>query len=204
MKLIDEHNVFRGEFVNIPPEEIGYCPWNRSSSDPNMQYVHKDLNANFKKGYDPLRAKPGVVVRVRKEDNPKLWQEWVNYNKQLARNSTLYPPVNEEKMCYFTLASSHHTLLIRLYQARIISTLTGERFQVENDEKLTRVITAGHKYIVLDHTCPKEECEKLSEWMNADNNSSLAKSEVEHIKHCKSVIETHFPNDAQVEWALQL
>ena len=82
----------------------------------------------------------------------------------VAATCKLYPPVNEEKMQYFTLACTHVTLTLRCIKAGMTSELAGVQFAINDDEELSCVVMNGHKYIVLTDEIDAESAMQLSEW----------------------------------------
>ena len=186
-----------GAAVELDPDQIGVCPWNRRGVKPNIHIVHCVVFPSFKNHtFDPGRLHNGYVIWVK---CPKMRKEWVEYNKELAAGSSLYPPVYEDKMEYFTLACTHVTITLRCCKAGMISEITGIQFTAGDDVELKKVVRGGgHKYKVLTGDTPKEEAMQLSEWKNADNDTAQGKHELEQILHCNGVAKQCFSEKAQV------
>ena len=100
-----------------------------------------------------------------------------------------FPPIDEKKVQYFTLAGSHLTILFRCFKTKHFSSLSGTRFQASpEDTHLAHVLEHGFEYIVLRSDIPAEAAMRISEWRNSDNNTNQLKHDMELIMSAKNII----------------
>ena len=121
--------------------------------------------------YDPALAK--IKVALRYKDPTKRGEE-VERNKYYASLSTSHPPIHENDMDTFAIASTHHNLSLRMYEAGM--QVEGQTLECKDDADLVDRVTNGHFWIILDgDRIPPEEAMDLSEWRNADNQTAQRK-----------------------------
>ena len=131
-------------------------------------------------GFDPQRPLPGIVIDY-SADAIKNKSE-IDWNMVFTRACEHFPPVRVEAMNKFTIAGSHLTMALRLFDARMTSSMSGRLFDAGGDTQLLQACQHGHKYVVLSGDIPAEDAVCMSNWRNADNNNSQVRHEMELIK----------------------
>jgi hypothetical protein len=78
-------------------------------------------------GFDPNRPLPGIAINYA---SPEKMSQLQAYNRSFAEDSDLFPPVRIDLMRHGTLAGTHLNMLLRCYEANMVSSVTGRRFDV--------------------------------------------------------------------------
>ena len=121
----------------------------------NFPYLHRQLYPSMKKdGYDPRRPRPGMLRRL---VSGTAKDECIAMNVSYVKASSMAPPVNTELAAFESFAGSHLSGLFRLIRAKARSPLTGEMFEVpEEDTAWAYAVKHGHSYYVFKESLPME------------------------------------------------
>eukprot|EP00973_Karenia_brevis_P013108 1778600-Karenia_brevis.AAC.1 len=170
----------RDQPMAIKAWKILPSPLNRLGAPLNIQYIHNGLASNVhKKGYDPARPKPGVVIRRTNADKLKRLKE--HALAMVSPTPRLFPPmhVDSPECCYECAGGNHLTTMIKMYEAKMTSDITHMTFHVPVDDKdLADVVDSGHIYYILRDDIPDADVEFLSEYLNSDQNENQCTSEI--------------------------
>ena len=165
-----------------------------------MNIVMNVIARSFiKDQYDPSLAKVGVALRYK---DPTKKMEEIETNKYYATLNANHPPIHENDMDTFAIASTHHNLTLRMWEAGM--QIDGQTLECKGDADLEDRVTEGHFWIILDgDKIPDNEAMDLSEWRNADNQTAQRKHEFEQLKHTMNVCNEIFQQmqTKQVHWA---
>ena len=180
----------RDEAIPIKCWMVLPSPLNRLGINLNMMYVHQDLGPNIhKKGFDPSRPKPGVVVN---RSNPEKIKKMKEHAMKMFNGAAgLYPPLNlaSSEVHYECVGGNHLTIVFRLYQAGMTSPLNGIHYVVSDDEpELRDKVELGHNYLVLKDGIPDDDLVFLSEYLNSDQNQNQCTSEVSTLAATAKIV----------------
>ena len=160
------------EPIRVPCDQILVHPRNRQGQPPNTQYIHKSLCPNLmSQGFDPNRPSVGYLVEL---SNDAIKKQVVDFNKSLAKQTGVMPPIFDDTARYACLGGNHLTISMRLMKHNTVSPITGQMLTVPaGDEELKKVVEVGHRYVVLK---PDEltdaEAELISRWLNTDQDQN--------------------------------
>ena len=158
--------------VELAPHQVGVHPQNRAGADPNVQVLHnKILNSFAVDGYDPTRHLTPIVVRCSSDKNRAHLQA---HNQRFTEGRSEFPPADEKRMEFGTLAGSHLTLALRCIESGVVCQSTGLSAQaiVEKQPNLKQVVERGMRYHVLREDTPLDILSDISQWRNQDQNSN--------------------------------
>ena len=185
--IFKRRSMFRGEAQTLKPHQVGVHRANRNGHMPNLLYIYDTLTPNVQKdGFDPRRARPGIVIHCATAE--KVARQ-LAYNESCFESAPgMWPPIDREKMLYFSLAFSHMTIKLRLHEANHTCTSTGRCFKaISDDSELQYAIATGHSYIVLSEDTTDEEAKILSEWYNSDQDQNNSSTEASLLRSIASV-----------------
>ena len=188
-KIFQEFAEFNGELRRIPCDCVAPHPLNRGGQDPLIVYCHVSLGPKIRRDeYDPDIAKFGVVIKVTSPEKLKRLLDLVEGLQNRA--SELYPRLFRDRVIYFSIASTHLTITLRLFNARMRSAITGEVFvPKETDADARFVLAEGHQYKVLREDCPDDALVAVSNYYNAEQDGSLMTTETSQMCGIANVVE---------------
>ena len=171
----------------LEPSTILVAPGNRDGAPPNGPHIHfgilKGLMAN---GYDPTRPQVGVCVEFK---TPEGKQKLLEHNRRFTDSNIQLPKIEESKVLYGSLASSHLNLALRLIQQGAHSPVGDLRALCEKDRFLAEAVENGHKWWVLKENTPLEAQVDISLWRNQDQNENNGTHEIELLQNVVAAAE---------------
>lgn len=164
----------------IPPGHLLVAPANRDGAPPNIQYVHQGILRSLgKAGFDRTRPQTGICVQFKSTEAKKRLLE---YNKTFTLGNPLYPPIDEAKVLYGTLAGSHLNLALRIIQSGLPSPATDVSKLAPAGSPLGEVVESGHKWYILPEETPVDQQVEVSLWRNMDQNENQGLHEIEVLR----------------------
>ena len=119
------------------PHRVGVSRCNRRGAPLNMNIVVNVIARSFiKDQYDPSLAKVGVALRYK---DPTKRMEEIETNKYYATLNSNHPPIHENDMDTFAVASTHHNLTLRMWEAGM--QIDGQTLECKDDADLEDRVT---------------------------------------------------------------
>ena len=165
----------------IDPHLLGVSKTNRLFS---IQHVHSGvLESIIKNGHDPSRPQVGICC----ETTPEEQRELLQHNKDLASQSALMPPADED-MRYEKLACSHYNIGLKCGRMAITSP-AGDLAQTKaTDESFLDHCTHGHRWIILPSGLDEALKSDIAQWRNQDQNENQTITDGELIRMAKKSV----------------
>ena len=112
-KTLEDFAVWK-EPKQLDPSSILVAPANRDGAPPNVPHIHKGiLKGRIGNGFDATRPPVGVCVEFKTTEGKRKLLE---HNRRFSASNTQLPKIDESKVLYGSLASSHLNLAMRLIQ----------------------------------------------------------------------------------------
>ena len=168
------------EPMRCDPDTMGSCEYNRL---PNMHYIHSKLHKQLDAdGYDPNRPHVGIATNYK---SPEKSAANLKHNKSIS--NSMHPPILDARMTRGCLAFQHMSILFRCYKHEIVSTITGRKYIIKDDEDLKYNVTNGHFFWLLAEEISEDEARLVAQWYNSDQNQNHLNDVVEHIRSVQRV-----------------
>lgn len=169
----------------IPPGHLLVAPANRDGAPPNIQYVHQGiLRSIAKAGFDRTRPQVGICVQFKSTEGKDAL---LKYNKVFSSGNRLFPPIDDSKVLYGTLAGSHLNLALRIIHSGLPSPACDVSKLAPPGSPLADVVENGHKWWILPEDTPVDQQVEVSQWRNMDQNENQSMHEVELLRAVISV-----------------
>ena len=165
----------------LDPASILVAPGNRDGAPPNGPHIHSGiLKGLMDNGFDSTRPQVGVCVEFRSAEGKRKLLE---HNHRFSASNPQLPFIDESKVLYGSLASSHLNLALRLIQQGAASPVGDLRGLCEKDRVLADTVQNGHKWLVLQEDTPLEAQVDISLWRNQDQNENNGTHEIELLQN---------------------
>ena len=120
---------------------------------------------------------------------PEKLADAISHMEAVTSRTNLHPPMQKDRIKYFTIAGTHISIALRLFAAGQKSGLTGQVFKVPSDDiELQNEVNLGHMYWILDESISASEAQLVSEWRNADQNQNQLNSEVQTLRSIHAIL----------------
>ena len=112
-KTLEEYAVWK-EPNQLDPSSILVVPAHRDGAPPNVPHIHGGiLKGLLDNGFDSTRPAVGVCVEFKTSESKRKLLE---HNRRFSASHSQLPKIDESKVLYGSLASSHLNLALRLIQ----------------------------------------------------------------------------------------
>ena len=136
----------------LDPSPILADPCNRGGAPPNVPHIHHGiLKGLMDNGFDATRPPVGVCVEFK---SPEGKRKLLEHNRRFSASNAQLPKIDESKVLYGSLASSHLNLALRLIQQGAASPVGDLKDLVAKDRVLADTVEKGHKWLVLQENTP--------------------------------------------------
>jgi hypothetical protein len=152
-------------------------------------------------GHDPSKTPPGVVIWNR---DPARLARVVEYNNKMRASTSSMPTFDATKAHKSSLAGTHYTLALNMYDQKMSSLITGLKHtlpgaeSVDHDLSLQQQVEKGHVYWVLSDTITEEEAHVVSDWRNSDQDRNLAFGPTELQRRILTVMQKSTPSTSTI------
>jgi hypothetical protein len=179
----------------LDPRSVLVSPMNRDGAPPNVQHVHAIVKGVQVNGFDRSRPPVGICVEYRSSEGEK---KLLDHNKRFSQGCVLFPPIDEEKALYGSLACSHLNIAIRCIASGTQSSVGNLSDMTAQDQALKEVVTHGHKWWILPETVDSADLVDISLWRNQDQNENQATHEIELLQCIMATAATMSETKAKV------
>ena len=179
-KTLADFSVWK-EHKQLAPSSILVAPANRDGAPPNVPHIHRGiLKGLMDNGFDAARPPVGVCVEFK---TPEGKRKLLEHNHRFSASNNQLPKIDESKVLYGSLASSHLNLALRLIQQGAASPVGDLRALCEKDRVLAETVENGHKWWILQENTPLEAQVDISFWRNQDQNENNGTHEIELLQN---------------------